>query len=98
MIKQVVSTQVLSLRYKGNQKNKLDTDDIITLVEKLGDPLHLPLNSERMQKLTENYVGSNAKIVGAMGKPLPVTAEKGLLGTLESFRKGSIASDSKANS
>lgn len=56
-------------------------------VAKLGDSLHLPLNSERLQKLTENYVVSNQKIVEAIGKSLPVTAEDGLLKTFRSFRK-----------
>lgn len=56
-------------------------------VAKLGDVLHLPLNSQRLQKLTENYVVSNQKIVAAMGKPFPVTAEDGLLKTFKSFRK-----------
>ena len=54
---------------------------------KLGDHLHLPLNSERLQKLTENYVVSNQKIVEAIGKSLPVTAEEGLLRTFVSFKK-----------
>jgi nucleoside-diphosphate-sugar epimerase len=54
---------------------------------KLGDHLHLPLNSERLQKLTENYVVSNQKIVGAIGKPLPVGSKEGLLKTFQSFQK-----------
>ena len=53
---------------------------------KLGDFLHLPLNSERLQKLTESYVVSNAKIIQANGKPLPVNAKDGLLKTFESFK------------
>ena len=56
-------------------------------VAKLGDHLHLPLNSERLQKLTENYVVSNQKIVSAIGKSLPVTTKDGLLKTFVSFRK-----------
>lgn len=52
----------------------------------LGDYLHLPLNSERLQKLTENYVVSNAKILAAIGKPLPIGSEEGLLKTFESFK------------
>lgn len=56
-------------------------------VAKLGGFLHLPLNSERLQKLTENYVSSNAKIKKALGiEKLPVEARKGLLETLKSFR------------
>lgn len=54
---------------------------------KLGDTLHLPLNLERLQKLTENYVVSNEKIVKAIGKSLPVLSEEGLMRTFESFRK-----------
>jgi nucleoside-diphosphate-sugar epimerase len=53
----------------------------------LGDYLHLPINTERLQKLTENYVVSNQKIVNAIGKPLPVNAKVGLLQTFESFKK-----------
>jgi nucleoside-diphosphate-sugar epimerase len=56
-------------------------------VAKLGDNLHLPLNSERLQKLTENYVVSNQKIVTAIGKSLPIESKDGLLRTFESFRK-----------
>ena len=36
-------------------------------VAKIGGALHLPLNAERLQKLTENYVSSNAKIKKALG-------------------------------
>lgn len=60
---------------------------LIRVVAKLGDILHLPLNSERLQKLTENYVVSNQKIVKAIGKSLPVSSKDGLMRTFESFRK-----------
>lgn len=56
-------------------------------VAKLGDYLYLPLNSERLQKLTENYVVSNQKIVTAIGKPLPIDSKEGLLKTFQSFKK-----------
>ena len=53
---------------------------------RLGDWLHLPLNSLRMQKLTENYVVSNAKIKAALGMTaMPVRAVDGLWETIESF-------------
>ena len=53
---------------------------------KVGDVLHLPLNSLRMQKLTENYVVSNAKIKAALGmKEMPVRAKDGLRETIKSF-------------
>ena len=56
-------------------------------VAKLGGALHLPLNPERLRKLTENYVSSNAKIKKALGvERMPVDARKGLQRTLESFK------------
>lgn len=49
---------------------------------------HLPLNPERLQKLTENYVSSNAKIKKALGvDKMPVDARTGLQRTLESFKE-----------
>jgi nucleoside-diphosphate-sugar epimerase len=59
----------------------------VRFIALIGDKVHLPLNSERLQKLTENYVVSNQKIVNAIGKPLPIESKKGLLETFESFRK-----------
>lgn len=56
---------------------------------KLGGLLHLPLNPERLQKLTENYISSNAKIKKALGiEKLPVRAKDGLRETIKSFEKG----------
>ena len=58
---------------------------IIVLLARLGDLLKLPLNTERLQKLTESYVVSNDKIKKALGKPLPVSSKEGLMKTFESF-------------
>ena len=53
---------------------------------RLGTLFHLPLNVERLRKLTENYVVSNAKIKTALGiDKLPVTAKEGLIKTIKSF-------------
>ena len=55
-------------------------------IAKLGGWLHLPLNPLRMQKLTENYVVSNAKIKAALGiEQMPVRAKDGLMETIKSF-------------
>ena len=55
---------------------------------RLGTALHLPLNIERLQKLTENYVASNAKIKAALRmEAMPVRAKEGLLKTIKSFVK-----------
>lgn len=53
----------------------------------LGTLLHLPLNTERLRKLTENYVVSNEKIKKALRMDkMPVTAKEGLMKTLKSFQ------------
>jgi len=57
----------------------------IKFISALGDKLQLPLNSERLEKLTSSYVVSNAKIKTAIGKPLPVSSREGLLKTFKSF-------------
>ena len=60
---------------------------LMTGIAKVGGFLHLPLNPMRLQKLTENYVSSNAKIKAALGvEKMPVDARAGLQRTLESFR------------
>lgn len=56
-------------------------------VAKVGGWLHLPLNLERLRKLTENYVSSNTKIKKALGvEKMPVGAREGLKVTLNSFK------------
>lgn len=91
---QVADDQSLStnklIRLIGRSINKKSRifnlpQNVITSIAKLGDYLYFPLNSERLQKLTENYVVSNQKIVGAIGKSLPVSAEEGLMTTFKSF-------------
>lgn len=59
---------------------------MIKTVTLLGDYLNLPLNSERLQKLTESYVVSNSKILATIKKPLPISSKEGLLKTFESFK------------
>lgn len=59
----------------------------IERLAKLGDVLHFPLNSERLQKLTDSYIVSNQKIKDAIGKPLPVSSRDGLLKTIKSFKQ-----------
>jgi len=55
---------------------------IMTACATMGDVLHLPLNSERLGKLTENYVVSNDKIKQALGiNRMPIKAGEGLIST-----------------
>ena len=59
---------------------------LMTLCAKVGGWLHLPLNPERLRKLTENYVSSNEKIKKALGiAEMPVSACEGLQRTIASF-------------
>ena len=59
---------------------------LMTFCAKVAGLLHLPLNPERLRKLTENYVSSNKKIKMALGiSCMPVSARDGLRRTLESF-------------
>lgn len=59
------------------------------LIEKtasFGDKLKLPLNSERLKKLTESYMVSNAKIKSTLEiEKLPLKVEDGLIRTLKTF-------------
>lgn len=70
-----------------NKKAKIYTipQKIINVLTNLGNIFRLPLNSERLEKLTENFVVSNEKIVKAIGKQLPVSTEDGLMKTFNSF-------------
>lgn len=59
---------------------------LMTGCARLGSAVHLPLNLERLRKLTENYVVSNAKIKKALGiEQMPVTAREGIMKTIRSF-------------
>jgi len=59
---------------------------VINGMAKIGDLIHFPLNSETVQKLTENYRVSNQKIKTALGiEKLPYTAKQGIEKTIKSF-------------
>lgn len=61
---------------------------VINQMAKIGDKAHLPLSTERLQKLTESYVVSNQKIKQSLGiDTLPFTVEQGLTKTIKSFDK-----------
>ena len=70
------------------RKNRLIAvpKSIIIGIAKMGDITRFPLNSETIQKLTENYEVSNKKIKTALGiEKLPHTAQYGLERTIKSF-------------
>jgi nucleoside-diphosphate-sugar epimerase len=79
------TNQLISLiAMNSNKKVKIlnISQIIIKRLAKIGDILTLPLNSESLKKLTENYIVSNQKIKNAIAKPFPVSTEDGLLKTL----------------
>ena len=54
---------------------------------KVGDVLHLPLNTERLEKLTEDSFVDNSELKKRLGwAKMPVAAEDGMRLTLESFK------------
>lgn len=71
---------------KGKKASILNINKpFIKVLARLGDFLKLPLNSERLQKLSESFVVSNAKINDVIGKQLPVSSKNGLMKTFQSF-------------
>ena len=86
----ISTNQLIGLIAKSNNKKEIIfrlPKKIILFLANIGDIFKLPLNTERLNKLTESYVVSNNKIVNAIGKPLPVKTEEGLIHTLKTFKK-----------
>lgn len=58
----------------------------ISILAKIGDKLHLPINTERLDKLTENFVVSNTKIKTVLDiTSFPISAKEGLRKTIQHF-------------
>jgi nucleoside-diphosphate-sugar epimerase len=57
----------------------------LRFIAKVGDFLPIPINSERLLKLTENYEVSNLKIKNAINKKLPLSSSEGIKKTITSF-------------
>lgn len=61
---------------------------LIKIGARMGDYLHLPLNTERLGKLTEDYVADNGDIKRVLGiSCMPIKAMDGLKATIESLVK-----------
>lgn len=59
---------------------------LIRCIARLGDFFHLPFTSERLSKLTSNYVVNNQKILSVLKKSLPLDTKEGLKRTLISLK------------
>ena len=83
------TNELIRLMAEELQKNVRILRIPVTFVRaasKLGDLLHLPLNSERLKKLTETYIVSNDKIKRMLEiDVLPTDSETGMRKTLKSF-------------
>lgn len=58
---------------------------LVAFAARIGDFLKLPLNTERLGKLTQNYVVSNKKIKDILLKQLPLASAEGILLTIKAF-------------
>jgi len=59
---------------------------IVKFIAKIRDIIPLPLNSERLKKLTKSYMVSNVKLKKYIVKELPLTSKQGIIKTLKSFK------------
>jgi nucleoside-diphosphate-sugar epimerase len=78
---------ILAASQKRNPKIWNISKVLINRGAKIGNVLKLPLNEDRLQKLTDSYVVSNKKLMSAIGKALPVSSREGLLKTFQSSQK-----------
>jgi nucleoside-diphosphate-sugar epimerase len=84
------TNEVISILATSQNKNPRIwniSKTLIQLAAKIGNVFKLPLNEERLHKLTDSYVVSNKKLMNFIGKPLPVSSKEGLLKTFQSFQK-----------
>ena len=84
----ILTNEIIELMSKqlGKKHNIWNISKILIIyIANIGDYLYLPLNTERLNKLTENYLVSNAKIKKYINKPLPYSITQGLIKTLQSF-------------
>ena len=83
------TNEIISLMAKSNNKKTIIFNVypfIIKIIAKIGDVIPLPLNSERLKKLTESYMVSNEKLKKYIGKELPLTSRVGILNTFKTFK------------
>lgn len=60
---------------------------VLNAFAKIGNVIPFFINEHRLNKLTGDFIVSNSKIKKALGKPLPIQADEGLIKTLKSLSK-----------
>ena len=82
------TNEIISLMAKSNNKKTIIFNVcpfIIKIIAKIGDVIPMPVNSERILKLAENFEVSNLKIKKAIQKELPLSSKYGIEKTVISF-------------
>ncbi|MEJ7559242.1 MAG: NAD-dependent epimerase/dehydratase family protein [Pedobacter sp.] len=79
--------QIISSSIGKKSRSWTVPKSLVILFSRVGDILKLPMNTERLMKLTENYIVSNNKIKLAIKSHLPITSREGLVSTAMSFNK-----------
>jgi len=83
------TNEIISLMFNSNNQKPIIfnlSPFIVKFIAKIGDIIPLPLNSERLKKLTESYMVSNEKLKKYIAKELPLTSKQGIIKTLKSFK------------
>jgi nucleoside-diphosphate-sugar epimerase len=60
--------------------------EIIIIISKIGTFFNLPFNIEKLEKLTQNYIVCNKKILKYLSKDLPINSIIGIKNTIKSFK------------
>ena len=81
---------ILSASLQKKAKLLKIPSSIIIFLARAGDYIHLPLTTERLNKLTESYVVSNSKIKKVLQTNLPLAAKEGLILTSNSFNTNNL--------
>ncbi len=88
----VISTvELVRLIYKITERKEKIWDvpsSLVKFLTYLGDKIRIPLNTERLNKLTESYTVNSEKLKMAIGKELPNTLTESLTTTINSFKNG----------
>ncbi len=80
------TNEIVELIYKSKNKRPLILKipkKIVKIFAKIGDLINLPLNSEKLNKLTTSFIISNKKILKAINKKLPENSKSGLFNVFE---------------
>ena len=83
------TNEIITLMFNSNNQKPIILNlspFIVKIIAKIGDILPLPLNSERLKKLTESYIVSNEKLKKYIAKELPLTSKQGIIKTFKSFK------------